>query len=187
LTNHLGADGQAIAPWPSDAADIAFFSGPAPANSAPARPFDVEGAGPGDIMPAIALDGAGGLLLAWTHVGKASQSVHVARLTGTGTIMSSWPASGVMVRLTYESQWSTTCDDGAQGAFVAWYTEGDKIIVSHVFSDGTIDGRWPSGGLIVSDPARHATAPGIVSDGQGGCLLAWQIADTAGGAQHPVV
>src|SRR5262249_18665992 len=37
------------------------------------------------------------------------------------------------------------------------------------------------------DPARHATAPGIVSDGQGGCLLAWQIADTAGGAQHPVV
>ena len=188
LINHLGADGQEIAPWPSDAAEIAFFSGPAPGNSVPAGPFDIEGAGPGDIMPAIALDGAGGLLLAWTHVGKASQSVHVARLTGTGTIMSSWPSNGVIVQPTDGVQFSSTiCDDGAQGAFVAWYDYGGAIIVSHVFSDGTIDGRWPSGGLIVSDPTRHATAPGIVSDGQGGCLLAWQIADTSGGAQHPVV
>ena len=187
LINHLGADGQAIAPWPSDAAEIAFFSGPAPANGGPAHPFDTEGAGPGDIMPAITLDGAGGVLLAWTHVGKASQAVHVARLTDTGAIMPSWPANGVMVQLTYASQWcSTICDDGAHGAFVAWSDELAETYACHVFSDGTLDARWPSGGLLASDPTGTATAPGIVSDGNGGCLIVWQLADALG-AQHPVV
>lgn len=187
LINHLGGDGQEIAPWPANAAEIAFYSGPAPAIGSPAPPLGVEGAGPGDMMPAIALDGAGGLLLAWTHVGRSTQAVHVARLTATGTIMSSWPWNGVLVRPTYESQWSSTiCDDGAQGAFVAWYDELGEIIGCHTFSDGTIDGRWPSGGLVVSDPTRTATAPGIASDGHGGCLIAWQSADTSG-AQHPVL
>src|SRR5262249_11808776 len=49
-----------------------------------------------------------------------------------------------------------------------------------------VDARWPSGGLVASDPTRHATAPGIVADGHGGCLIAWQLADTSG-IQHPVV
>jgi len=117
----------------------------------------------------------------------ASQSVHVARLTSTGTIMSSWPSNGVVVGPAFDVQFSSTiCDDGSQGAFVAWYDYGGAIIVSHVYSDGTLDARWPSGGLVVSDLTKQATAPGIVSDGQGGCLTVWQSADTSG-AQHPVV
>ena len=188
LINHLGADGQSVPPWPADGAKIWITSGPEPNGLvAPNSPDADQGAGPGDIMPSIALDGSGGLLVSWTHVGRASQAVHVMQLTSSGTPAPGWPANGVLLRPTYENQWvSCVCSDGDGGAIVAWYDEPGIIMADHMMAGGSVDARWPSGGLFVSDPTHTSEAPALVPDGHGGCFIAWQQGD-ANGAEHPTL
>jgi len=186
LINHLGADGQSVPPWPADGAKIWITSGPEPNGARSPGADATEGAGPGDIMPSIALADSGGLLVSWTHVGKASQSVHVMKLTSAGTFAPGWSLS-VLLRGGFENQWiSCICGDGSGGALVAWYDEPGTIIADHVMADGTIDSRWPIGGLVVSDPTHTSEAPGLVADGHGGCFVAWQQGD-ATGAEHPAL
>lgn len=189
LINHIGPDGEPVTPWPANGVEIALaIAGPSVQPAfVTSGPLRVEGAGPGDIMPAVALDGGGGLLVACTHVARTSQIVHVVRLTSAGAFAPGWPWAGTVIRESYASQFfSCICSDNSGGAFVAWYDETGVIIAGHVLGDGTIDAHWPSGGLIVSDAAHSAEAPGIVSDGQSGCFVTWQQYDAAG-FEHPMV
>ena len=187
LIRHVGPDGQTVAPWPANGVRISILSGPEPNSLRPAEPSEVEGAGPGDIMPSVALDGAGGLLVSWTHVSRSAQCVHVMKLSSAGTFDPSWPWSGAIVWPGYETQFqSCVTSDGQGGAFVAWDDEAGGVMVGHVLSNGTIDARWPVGGLSVSEPAPASSAPGIVSDEQGGCFVTWQQSDGTG-ASHPAI
>ena len=178
LIHHLGPNGQAVAPWPSGGVSIVIMNGPEPATMT--TPATLEGAGPGDIAPSLALDGAGGLLVSFTHVSRSADLVHVLRLTAAGVPAPGWSAGGTIPRPTFDAQLpSVICGDGAGGAFTAWAGGGWGAYASHVLADGTLDARWPQYGLALGDTSA-CQAPGIVTDGAGGCLVTWLDTDAAG-------
>ena len=122
-------------------------------------------------------DGAGGAIVTWqdNRAGTNETHVYVQRVSAAGAAQ--WTANGVAIN-------STTPDpqilpamlgDGAGGAIISWADErglGYDIYVQRVNSAGAL--QWASGGVALTNLSGDQTAPGIVSDGFGGAIVAWQ-------------
>jgi hypothetical protein len=68
--------------------------------------------------------------------------------------------------------------DGAGGALVTWIDErrgvdSADVYVQRITGDGTVAEGWPADGAAVCDAAGEQFVGGIVGDGLGGAILAW--------------
>src|SRR5207247_2203333 len=73
------------ADWPPDGVVVSgVYGGVEEARHDPA-PTEPLGQGPGDMWPSVALDGSGGVLVAWSYFTRSAYDVHVLRLDATGT------------------------------------------------------------------------------------------------------
>jgi hypothetical protein len=70
--------------------------------------------------------------------------------------------------------------DGAGGAIVVWHDERtpftSQMYAQHVRADGVLDPAWPVGGRGIMYSAPNAFRPrqAIISDGNGGAIVAWE-------------
>src|SRR5262249_28258034 len=70
---------------------------------------------------------------------------------------------------------------GAFGAIVGW-TDGraagsKRIFAQHVLSNSAMDPAWPVNGRGVSSGSPLEGHPLVVSDGEGGAIVTWQMTD----------
>lgn len=147
------------------------------ANGSTAWPFFVyqpPGATSGFMNPDIALDGSGGVLLAFeTHGGGAGDELRLQRVGANGAPVAGWPTAGVPVSTTADYDYlSNACADGEGGAFVAFIRSGAyEVYVQHILSTGVIDPKWPSSGLQVQQGGDTFLPPRVFSDGEGGVMI----------------
>jgi hypothetical protein len=168
--NHFDAEGAPAASWASIIASGG--SGVAIGADLADRPDQILGFGPVDALPTICPNGNGGVWMAWFHVGFdwSSLAVCVAGINRDGLPAPGGAMKILMSRLMLYPP--VICGDGAGGAFVAW--TGSDLYAQHVIADGSLDPRWPAGALTLCDAAGTERAPGIVGDGSGGFVVAWQ-------------
>lgn len=128
---------------------------------------------------AIAPDGTGGLVLAWTRTpvfAHPPKEVVARRVDGTGAF--AWGTDPVVLRtLDWQYPSPSVLADESGGAFVSW-NEGDfysrYVHVQHL--DGAGNPAWgiegttvtPSGGEMLDE-----ALPKIVTDGAGGTIVVW--------------
>ena len=140
--------------------------------------------------PAIASDGAGGIIVAWKdgrrsiEFNESTEELFAQRLDTNGQVL--WQARGVPL--------ATGClpnlvcgspkdnlqmiSDGAGGAILTWMEVRDGFHLSvwaqKIRADGSI--AWSSSGVPIAFGmvGVYSDYPKLVSDGSGGAILAWE-------------
>lgn len=119
--------------------------------------------------PIVVLDGAGGVIIAWTEYRDWVRiGVFVQRLDASGTPM--WTTNGVAVRASGEQFMPSIAPDGAGGVIATW-SDGPDVYAQRVGAAGTL--LWNVGGVPVCTAIGDQVAPATVSDGAGGAIVAW--------------
>lgn len=199
-----GAGGAFVA-WrrsPPDRGMIAVQHVLADGSFAPGWPDTGAVAVDGSIGPSVlplALDGAGGVFVAWQdfRISYGRQVVYVQHLDASGHPVANWTSSGLPCSDGEGGQFDPVLvPDGAGGVIVTWWdgrnfaTSGYDIRAQRMNGDGFRPPGWsPGGGVIVCDAPANQEAPGICTDGAGGALITWADAragqtETAVFAQH---
>jgi hypothetical protein len=121
-------------------------------------------------------DDAGGIIIAWEdyRANDIAGDIYAQRLDSLGTPL--WRANGVAVCSAISGQWSpVVASDGDHGAIVAWHDFRDgrcsAIFAQRVSKDGEC--LWSPGGAPVCPESDDQFEPAIVSDGEGGAIVAW--------------
>ncbi len=123
-------------------------------------------------------DGAGGAIFAWEDHRDGPGAIFALRLTSSGTIAPGWVPNGSRVSTIQANQTAPSiASNGSGGAFIAWQddrTGHPQVYVQHINPDGGLAPGWPQEGLAVApDTARDEGGSHVVSDTQGGALVAW--------------
>src|SRR5262245_33348208 len=133
-------------------------------------------------FPVIAVDGGGGVFVAWDDY---PADIFGTRIGPNGVVPATgfWPPSnGKSLTNHTDGIASSVVPDGSGGFFVSW--EGSsptpnnvRRIVQHWTSIGTIAPGWPAGGVVVCDVPLSGSKPvykaALVLDGGGGVFVAW--------------
>ena len=136
--------------------------------------FDGGGWQPLAIVP----DSRGGAIISWADTRGSHESIYAQRVDSSGACL--WDSGGVCLRSdTWFPDQMNAVSDGRGGAIVVWEDSpgvyAPWIRAQRVDSSGVV--RWgpPSNPLIVAYPITDDVAfwPSIVSDGQGGAIIAW--------------
>jgi len=163
LAYHIGADGS-----PADGAPVSGITITGGSSG-------TSGGVHGDYLPALALDGAGGVFYAWTFRDRFSENAKVARLTPSEASVAGWPGEGTFAKrgqFTMGQEPVACAGDGAGDVFAAWSDYRDLTMwVQRFAPDGSTIAGWPAR---VSPNTANQAAPGIVADGAGGAFIAWQ-------------
>lgn len=117
----------------------------------------------------IANNASSGVLLGWISGGI--YDVFVQRLDSLGNRM--WGDSGLQVTNrpeTVSAGGVAVTTDGAGGLIVVW-VEGNRIYVQRVDSSGAV--RWPTNGILISNPAETSGSVAISPDLTGGAIVSW--------------
>ena len=120
----------------------------------------------------ITPDGHGGFFMVWEDNPSGDNDVYAQWIDASG--QKRWGASGVVVTsASGDQRYPAVLADGQGGAFVAWQDEvsGD-IVAQQISASGTLLGA--ANGLVVCAASGVQSLVQIVSDGQGGAILAWE-------------
>jgi hypothetical protein len=163
----LTPDGRAADGWPVSGLEIA----PDP------TPELVQGG------PALLLDGAGGVFVAWSHhAGITTHEVRAQRIDGSGTLLwASTPGGVVMSGSLSRGTPPALAPDGLGGLYLAWQDRRlsflDDVFAQRLDAAGTALWR-PEGVAIPADYVQSDLR--MLPDGAGGALLFWGTTDTRG-------
>lgn len=133
-------------------------------------------AAPGAVGPALAPDGAGGVIVAWsdTRSGAGDAGVFAQRLTAAGAL--AWPAGGLAVSVAPGPQIAPAlAADGLGGAVVAW--EDGRNGASDIYAqrlDATGAALWTPQGRPVSSASAAQRKATLAADGTGGVVVSWE-------------
>lgn len=124
-------------------------------------------------VTSITSDGAGGAIVAWQDIRGTYAQIYVARVTSAGNLP--WTSGGVALNTQSWDQYNPALvSDGAGGALVVWehqqYGPNDIDIRGRFLGSSGVPGLifYPCGSTGNQTQAR------IVSDGDGGAIVAWQ-------------
>ncbi len=140
----------------------------------PAGGITVCGAASVQTDPCIVSDDVGGAIIAWSdYRSGTSYDIYTARIGSSGSMP--WTYNGVPVctsAIDQVTQVITT--DGSSGAIIAWkdYRNGNEdIYAQKIIFNGSY--AWTNNGNAVIDNISTQSAPSIVSDMNGGAVIAW--------------
>lgn len=129
--------------------------------------------------PTICADGVGGAILTWHDNRSGQLDIYAQRVSGDGQML--WSANGVAVATFIGTQkFPVAAPDGTGGAILAWKDDRDgefDIYAQRLSADGQL--LWGNDGVVVCGAAGVQQDVEIVSDGQGGVIMAWR--DLRGG------
>ena len=126
--------------------------------------------------PVIVSDGAGGAIVIWSDERTVTTAeIYARRISAGGTLQ--WAADGVALSSATGALNPTAVSDGAGGAIVAWEDHRNgggniDIYARRISADGAV--RWTANGVALCTAAAEQIWPGIVSDGAGGAIVAWE-------------
>lgn len=129
------------------------------------------------VLPNLASDGAGGAIIAWVdeRLGSTMNRLYAQRISGAGTAQ--WAANGVLAGGSgnvFNDQDLGATIDGAGGAYIVWteFRNGFySIFLQRMTGAGAPFAGWnPTGRQL--DMSGLDNEPVIVSDGEGGCVVA---------------
>jgi hypothetical protein len=133
-------------------------------------PFDLH-------VPEIVSDGNGGAIIAWFDQRTTKNEIFLQKIDASGDVQ--WTVNGVSVGTVpnhYQHGSPVLTTDGSGGAIVAWedwrgdfYNQIIAIYAQRISSSGVP--QWGVGGAKVTD--QSGSSPSIVSDGNGGAIIAW--------------
>lgn len=125
----------------------------------------------------IVSDGNGGAILSWadSRFGFGDRRVYAQRIDSSGNVQ--WALNGVLVSdaVGEEDEHAMALDDIGY-AIIVWKdrrvgSSGD-IYAQKISPDGTL--HWTSSGKAICTDAANQGNPGVISDGNGGVIFAWQ-------------
>ncbi len=126
----------------------------------------------GQLWPAVLGDGAGGAIIAWEE--GSGDAIHAQRIDATGAPL--WTASGVDVCTAPGAQnYARIISDGAGGAIVAWEDNRSgfaDVYIQRLSAAGAV--QWTADGEAVCTALWNQEYIQMVSDGNGGAILAWE-------------
>lgn len=138
----------------------------------PAYVYQPPGTTSGYMNPSVALDGFGGVLVAFeTHGG--GDELRLQRVAAGGSAQPGWPAAGVAVSPSSDYDYlADVAADDAGGAFVCFIRSGAyQVYVQHVLSTGALDPYWPATGVQVQLSGNTFSPPRVFPDGEGGAMV----------------
>ena len=139
----------------------------------------LKGAESPGLFISLALDGHGGLLLAWN--GPNINNVCAQRLDSSGARI--WGDSGLVVSNRSGSVYPTDVaivSDEQAGAIVVW-SQGYQVLVQRIDSIGAI--RWAADGVPLTDSLRNVHVT-LTSDSRNGAVVGWANHDSLQYAQR---
>lgn len=135
--------------------------------------------------PEIVSDGLHGAIITWQDNRVTDNDIYVQKLDPNGNSLWGSNGTGISTIPGYQFQPQITTD-GAGGAIIVWRDErfGDEdLFIQHIDTDGLT--TWASDGTsLCTDSPEQQTRPTIVSDGDGGAIVAWD--DFRGGTYSDV-
>ena len=129
----------------------------------------------GGLYPmSITSDGNKGAIIVWED-GRTLSGIACQRIDSLGNIM--WDSGGVFIDSTADVVWSypSIVSDGLGGAIISWVHDEmpiEKVYVQKIRNDGIPLWGYPGIPVAISDSIQRY--PSIVSDGAGGCIVAWE-------------
>jgi hypothetical protein len=152
---HVASDGVIASGWPTDG--VLVSTGTAT-----------------QILPQMALDGTGGLFVAFR-----ADKVRLQRIALEGTIAPGWPAAGIA--MTAGTSWGPAVVSDDAGGAIVFFTASSggaeyDLYAQRVTGSGAF--AWPTGGVPVCQapgPPGDGSQPGTVAvgDGEGGAIVAF--------------
>lgn len=140
--------------------------------------------------PSIVSDGAGGAIIAWEDGRDATDAapyhdIYAARVRADGTLAPGWLPNGNPINTAPNSQFDpVVLEDGAGGAIIAWSENGilhlgeilyPGVRAVRVTEAAAVAPGWPAAGVPLSSAGIPVWGrPRIVTDGEGGAIVAWQ-------------
>jgi hypothetical protein len=124
--------------------------------------------------PAILSDDSGGAIIAWhDYRNENDNNIYAQRISADGAIK--WTPNGVPICTTANGQnYPSLVSDGNGGAIIAWYDYlgGSywNISAQRISADGVT--QWTPNGVFISTAAINQTSPNMISDGNGGAIIA---------------
>jgi len=126
----------------------------------------------------IVSDDSCGAILTWTHLPgtPGSTDIYARRVDSAGN--PEWADDGIEICMAAESQSNPQLTgDGNSGAIITWGDSRKIVGESDIYAqkishDGTV--QWTTDGVEVCNYLYFQDKPVIVSDGQGGAIIAWQ-------------
>jgi hypothetical protein len=126
-------------------------------------------------------DGSGGAFIVWDDrrdVLVSGFDIYAQHVQPDGQLAPGWPIDGLPILAVPGTQeFSQLLPDGEGGVYVACLSSDTTVLVQRLRGDGTRPAGWPAGGLKLIDLQGIGTSIvgniGIVSDGAGGCLVAF--------------
>jgi len=124
----------------------------------------------------LAPDGLGGAIVAWSRFKRAKYTVYLQHLSPGGAIL--WDSKGLIVCEEPGDQEAPRLARCGQGLFVVAWEDGREadrdIYAQMVDGKGTVLGQVE--GIPISTAAGDERLVGVVPDGAGGVIIAWQYA-----------
>jgi hypothetical protein len=121
--------------------------------------------------PEIALDGAGGVVVAWFAGAQPTRDIYAQRVSGAGAVL--WAAGGLVVCRHPQDQLEVDiAADGTGGAILAWldYRSGtQRVYARRVGAAG--DTLWSAMGNAISPGTVATFDPKLAADGAGGAYV----------------
>lgn len=128
--------------------------------------------------PALAPDGAGGVLVSWQDDRRGAAAVHVQRIASDATIQIGWLTNGVPVAPGMVGQeLPRVASDAAGGAYVVWEDARAGQVAAyaqHIEARGVRAPEWPHNGLAVSPTIGRQDLVRVAPTAAGGLLVAWR-------------
>jgi hypothetical protein len=131
--------------------------------------------------PRITQDGKGGAFIAWkdSRTTSSNPDIYVQRVNSQGYMQ--WAVNGVGACTNpYDQSTPSIVDDMAGGCIVTWsdWRSGLErdIYAQRIDSLGNV--VWTTNGAIVSNKIEREHNERIISDGAGGCIIAWEQQNT---------
>lgn len=123
----------------------------------------------------IISDGSGGAIISWIDYRFQPKYTVFAQRINSGGILQ-WTPAGVQVSIISDNYTGriSTLMDGNGGAIFTWVSGGDfgNLYAQHLNSAGIL--QWDTNGVIICSTFVSTSAvPKIVSDGNGGGIIAW--------------
>ena len=124
-------------------------------------------------------DGMGGAIIVWGDSRNSTitgGNIYAQRINPSGVVQ--WTTNGIPVSPVNYSQGNPQLvSDGAGGAIIAWIDRRDSatgpdIYAQRINSSG--DSQWTTNGIPICTASGWQQFPRLVSDGEGGAIIAWR-------------
>ena len=128
--------------------------------------------------PRLLADGAGGAFVVWedTRTSPTDVNIYIQRVNALGVNL--WATGGVLVSGAANNQSKPVVSpNGLGGVLIAWIDERGAVGVGDIYAQRVTSAgapQWTANGVAVCTATGNQQDPAVVTDTQGGAIVAWR-------------